>query len=386
MDQNEPNYILQKRTSPQDNYVAKIERDKKEQNINDQKNQSKETSKKIKLIIYKNGFVLNNGLFRDLSAIENKLFLQDIEKGVIPNEIKKEGIDKHNLDIENRKSEIYSKKIINPISTTLKAYLKGELNTNNENLNQDINIKKNDNNNYLSDNVKIDPNIKIRPPIILKPGEDIDIEQLKKQYLDPYFQNQTYNYAFDNNISLTPRRSKREVRKNILEEKNENENFGLKKKQSKSVPKKNEDSKFKTFSSFIKEENEKEDEKKQKKNFHNVNEENEEEKKFNAFTGSGKIIGNVNTEGLHVNKNIKNIVDKNSPICKFSIRLFNGEVIKCEFNHSQTLRDIYYYVQMISGSNNFHLLDGFPPKPLGDYDKKVGDLKIENSILTQKIK
>ena len=385
MSKNDPDYILEKKTSPQDNYFAKIERDKKQQNnklnnnINGENNQSKNATKKIKIIIYKNGFLINDGPFRDLSSIENKLFLKDIEKGVIPNEIKKEGFDKNNLDIEHRKNETYTKKIINPITSTLKAYLKGELNSNNIKANQDINIKLNNNNNYLPNNVKIDPNIKIRPPIILKPGEDIDIEKLTNQYLQPYFQNQPYNYDFDNNICHTPRGS----RKNILEEKDEIEDFGLKKKESKSVPKKNVESKFKTFSSFILEEKEKEEE---KKSFHNINEENEEEKKFTAFTGSGKIIGNVNTEGLHVDKNIKNIVDKNSPICKFSIRLFNGEVIKCEFNHSQTLRDIYYYVQRISGSNNFHLLDGFPPKPLRDYDKNVGDLNIENSILTQKIK
>ena len=173
-------------------------------------------------------------------------------------------------------------------------------------------------------------------------------------------------------------------RKNFVEENQENEGFGFKRKVSKSVPKNNNEVKFKTFASLLREEKEKE-EKKQNKNSNN-NEEIEEEKKFTAFTGSGKVIGNVNIEGLRVDKNIKNIVDKNSPISKFSIRLFNGEVIKCEFNHSQTLRDIYFYVQTISGSNNFHLLDGFPPKPLRDYDKKIGDLNIENSILTQKIK
>ena len=108
-------------------------------------------------------------------------------------------------------------------------------------------------------------------------------------------------------------------------------------------------------------------------------------KKFTVFTGSGKIIGNINTEGLYVDKDTKNIVDKNSPICKFSIRLFNGEVVKCEFNLTQTLRDIYY-IQRISGSSNFHLLEGFPPKPLRDYNKMIRDLNIENSILTQKIK
>ena len=61
--------------------------------------------------------------------------------------------------------------------------------------------------------------------------------------------------------------------------------------------------------------------------------------------GQGQIIGKINTQGLRVQKDIKNIVDKNMPISTFSIRLFNGEIIKCEFNHIQTLRDIYYYVE-----------------------------------------
>ena len=33
---------------------------------------------------------------------------------------------------------------------------------------------------------------------------------------------------------------------------------------------------------------------------------------------------------------------------------------------------------------NFVLLDGFPPKPLLDFDKTIEELGIENSILTQK--
>ena len=85
-------------------------------------------------------------------------------------------------------------------------------------------------------------------------------------------------------------------------------------------------------------------------------------------------------------KDIKNKVDRNSPICTFSIRLFNGEIVKCEFNYTQTLREIYFYVQKISGSNNFHLLDGFPPKPLREYNKLIRELNLDNTILTQKIK
>ena len=78
--------------------------------------------------------------------------------------------------------------------------------------------------------------------------------------------------------------------------------------------------------------------------------------------------------------------DKSKPTCNINIRLFNGEIIKSEFNYSQTLREIYYYVQKISGSNNFYLLDGFPPKKLRDYDKTIEFLKLENTTLTQKIK
>ena len=390
MSENDTDYILQKKTSPQDNYQASMERTKREQsdkpndNINNQKNSLKEAQKKVKIIIYKNGFILNNGPFRDLSTTENKIFLVDAEKGLIPDELKKEGIDKNNLVVENRRNEIYSKKFVNPITNTLKAYIDGEKNTNSSNKNQGPNIKlnENNNNNNLPKNIKIDPNITIRPPIILKPGEDINIEQLTKLYLNPNFQSQQYNYDFGNNMCLTPIREN--GRKNFFEEKDGKEGLDFKKKESKSVPKKNNEVKFKTFASLLREEKEKEEKNKNKNS--NNNEEIEEEKKFTAFTGSGKVIRNVNIEGLRVDKNIKNIVDKNSPISKFSIRLFNGEVIKCEFNHSQTLRDIYFYVQTISGSNNFHLLDGFPPKPLRDYDKKIGDLNIENSILTQKIK
>ena len=115
-------------------------------------------------------------------------------------------------------------------------------------------------------------------------------------------------------------------------------------------------------------------------------EKKEEEKKFVAFTGEGKLIGNVNTEGLQVNTNVKNVVDRYSPVCTINIRLFNGEVVKSEFNYTQTLRDIYLYVKNVSGSRNFHLLDGFPPKPLREYNKPIGELHLDNTMLTQKIK
>jgi UBX domain-containing protein 1 len=109
------------------------------------------------------------------------------------------------------------------------------------------------------------------------------------------------------------------------------------------------------------------------------------EKKFQAFTGAGKSVSSVNTQGLHVDKNATTNVDRSKPTCKVNIRLFNGEVASEDFNLHQTLRDVFNFVKRKSGSNNFSLLDGFPPRPLTDYNKTIQELHIEGSLLTQKI-
>ena len=91
-----------------------------------------------------------------------------------------------------------------------------------------------------------------------------------------------------------------------------------------------------------------------------------------------------------VNKRVEelpeNIVDLNKPHCSISVRMFNGSVIKTEFNCDKKLRDIYSLVKKMGKNNiiNFVLLDGFPPKPLLDFDKTIQELGIENSMLTQK--
>ena len=110
-----------------------------------------------------------------------------------------------------------------------------------------------------------------------------------------------------------------------------------------------------------------------------------EEKKFQAFTGLGKSISSVNTQGLHVDKNASSNVDRTKPTCKVNIRLFNGEVVNEDFNLNQTLQDVINFVQKKSGSNNFSLLDGFPPRPLTDYNKTIQELHLEGSLLTQRI-
>ena len=111
----------------------------------------------------------------------------------------------------------------------------------------------------------------------------------------------------------------------------------------------------------------------------------DDEKTFKAFTGKGKIVSIVNTKGLKIDKDYKNKINKEMPYCKINIRLFNGEIANEDFNLTQTLQDIINYVRKKSGSNNFSLLDGFPPKPLTDFNKTIQELHLEGSILTQKI-
>ena len=110
-----------------------------------------------------------------------------------------------------------------------------------------------------------------------------------------------------------------------------------------------------------------------------------EEKKFQAFTGLGKSISSVNTQGLKIDKYATTNVDYTKPTCKVNIRLFNGEVASEDFNLNQTLRDVFNFVKKKSGSNNFSLLDGFPPRPLTDYNKTIQELHLEGSLLTQRI-
>jgi len=110
-----------------------------------------------------------------------------------------------------------------------------------------------------------------------------------------------------------------------------------------------------------------------------------EEQKLKAFLGLGKSISSVNTQGLYVDKNVSSNVDRSKPTCKINIRLFNGELVSENFNLSQTLKDVFNFVAKKSGSNNFSLLDGFPPRPLTSFNQTILELKLENSLLTQKI-
>ena len=210
------------------------------------------------------------------------------------------------------------------------------------------------------------------------------------------FSKNQHNYS-QYNLIQTPigiRSVRKEIRvptdRNVIPPNTENRNYIRKERHTSSVPKKETPkNKFETFHNFKRNELIKEEEEKKRKNKNKEKvvkgPEKKEEKKFKAFGGVGQVIGAVNIEGLNVQPDLKNSININKPTCIINIRLFDGEIARGEFNYTQTLRDIYFYVRKISGSNNFTLLDGFPPKALRDYDKTIGQLRLENTTLTQRL-
>ena len=443
-----------KKDGPEDNYKARARRDIKEKekikyqnnnaynNKNENEIKFQNTKTKIKVTLYKNGFTLNNGHFRDKNKPENRKFIEQVERGIIPHELMSKGINELGILLEDRKNEEY---IVNTISYTSPTYINGNLNINTTNINQNIysnniypdpNINKNINTNITDFNYGNNYTTKANIPFITYPEQNNNNNIYANNYPNytnnnsnyyPY-QNQVQNYPNDilvqninktnnknnymnnldineiqagknknarktakindkNNMCLTPIGVS--TRRQIFPKKEKNEKEKTNPLRTSSAPKKKKSTNIRTFGSWIKEEKEEEEKKKNEKNKKSnkdaQKEKKEEDKKFVAFGGEGKAIENVNVQGLHVNKNLKNVVNKYIPVCNFNIRLFNGEIIKCEFNHNQTLSDVYIYVKDISGSSNFSLLEGFPPRPLNQFDKSIKELKLENTTLTQKI-
>ena len=100
---------------PENNYYGKenlsyVQYNKKtSEEINEQ---FEKTKNKVRLIAYQNGFILNNGPFRDRSIPENDKFMKEVEKGNIPQELIKKGITDLGILLENRKTEIYNPSIM----------------------------------------------------------------------------------------------------------------------------------------------------------------------------------------------------------------------------------------------------------------------------------
>ena len=106
-----------------------------------------------------------------------------------------------------------------------------------------------------------------------------------------------------------------------------------------------------------------------------------------------KVVKEINNKNntdlkpqkLSIDKEMEITFDDSQPSCFVTVRLYNGDIIKGQFNCNQKFGDVYSFIKRMSRNNNFVLLDGFPPKPLREYGKTISELGIENAVLTQRI-
>lgn len=69
------------------------------------------TKNKIVLKVYRNGFTVDNGPFRDVKVPENKKFMDQVEKGYIPQELVDQGMTELAIALEDHKQEDYTEPI-----------------------------------------------------------------------------------------------------------------------------------------------------------------------------------------------------------------------------------------------------------------------------------
>ena len=362
------------------------------------------TSQKINLILYKNGFIVNNGKFRDKSLPENQKFLEEIQKGQVPSELKRKGYRDLGVLLENHRNEMYypyqiidltgfnSNGYTNNYGKNYNVVTYTETYYPNKNYNLDNYLNYNGGNNYngeynnyqkgvLINNIydnnytafQTNNNTNIYQKLTAKTNNNINnVNEYYHQQNVISKANTNYNIYCGNIYS------------NYTNDFNNTNNYRLNTSTPRNEPKpgkrgcytgKREKPENKVITLSIKGKEEKE-------------EEEDDAHQFKAFTGNGKQVGSIylnELSQLKVDKCVTPQVNMMYPVCKISIRLFNGEIVNADFNFMSTLWEVYEYVTRVSKCHNFTLLEGFPPRPLRDLDRTIWELNLQNSTLTQKI-
>jgi len=285
------------------------------------------TKNKVKLVVFKNGFILNNGPFRELSIPENSDFMADVEKGNIPQELIRKGIVDLGILLVNRKSEMFRSPLYHSMPLSFESINVFQKNKQNQKQNNDPNQKLP--NNWGNQNNGT-----------AKPKSRYDAAYVPQTPMGT--RNERNNFFFNSSIK-TQNRFREFIKK------------------TSSLPK---DKKIINLNDLTKGKN--------------------DNKKFKAFSGAGKLLGAAIIDGLLVENIDTTYTDYSSPTVCINIKLFNGEVVGREFNYNQTVRDVYSYTREFTGSNNFVLFTEYD-EPLIDYGRSISELGIENVILTQKM-
>jgi len=237
---------------PNDNYFGKGNKaidqyNKKKIEMENDANFRK-TKNKIKLVVYKNGFILNNGPFRDRTIQENSEFLAEVEKGFIPQEFIRKGIIELGILLINRRSEMFRSPLYSSLPTSL----------------EHINASKKEKH-FHNENTQYN-----QFPETDENSQNDEIKKISAKIGGNY-------------IPQTPI-GKRNHRKNFFKQGNSPKN---KNRQNKSIEKDDESDKDKKFMTL-----------------NDLNRDKNEKKKFIAFSGNGKLLANAKIEGIFVDENI----------------------------------------------------------------------------------
>ena len=418
-----------KERTPQDNYYGKG--NKAYDHYNKKPTESlnvrfEKTKNKITLIAFQNGFIINNGPFRDRAIPENNKFMEEVERGKIPHELTKKGINDLGILLINRKKEFYYQPYvpltqitqitqinpINPITINPPVNNVNESNTYNKFINfefdkfnnqiKPVNKSSSSNiiNNYSVNNYNT--NYNIQPYKYETQTQKIESKNKNKnknknqfsqyQFQDPLFIDiDNFGYKTSPPISLpvqTPM-GNRNKRKDIFIPSapyTEKRNYNRYGRYTHSVPRKEIGKTFGSFqfpsSQVIMEEN----------LFNNNNNETNQFGEYNnnsEYTTTNiqgfNYYNNYKNNNDNIDRDYKNEINMFSPSCLLNIKLYNGETETPRFNYSQTVSDIYYYIKRVTGFDIFIMQEGFPPQNLNDYEKTIGELRLDNTIITQRL-
>lgn len=72
-------------------------------NVENPDDKEEKVDNKIKLTVWRNGFQIDDGEFRDLSNEENIKFMDEVNKGYIPQELVKKGYKNLGIALEDKK-------------------------------------------------------------------------------------------------------------------------------------------------------------------------------------------------------------------------------------------------------------------------------------------
>ena len=246
------------------------------------------TKNKIKLVVFKNGFIINNGPFRDKSVYENNEFLQEVEKGIIPQELIRTGIKDLGILLINRKTEMFRSPLYQSLPTSMNFVNVSKNSPQYKNKRIDFN-QNSVNDHHYENNGKTNHHPKYYASYITQTPIGT--------------RNERNNIFYNTNTSINPNKF------------DSNKSY----KRTSSLPKEN---KIITLDDIVKGNSEK-------------------KKKFTAFSGCGQLLGSANIDGIRVDQFQKN----NDYINSKNWGLTDGFNLSSQINYSMTYDDLGIQIQ-----------------------------------------